>query len=255
MGDEDQSHPGPLARIEMGRAVAAIIQNYNGMEATPVGEATLPPTTTRAPVDLSDLLLFDVDDLVSVNGQEPACIATNPQNVNGLLTINYFDGTLGEEIHITELTLVEKGGCVGITITEAPEEEEYGGEGEGEGDQEEEYEDEEEEGENTSEPTTYTSRLLTTVIPTEPVEENPSRERMQELKSMYQRRPNFKRWTAIATFVDVVLEEYPFMQERVAKQFGQQQSIFQREYTKKLYKKAKKAFKRARKIMRKQGEL
>merc|ERR1712187_351472 len=173
----------------------------------------------------------------------PACIATNPQNVNGLLTINYFDGTLGEEIHITELTLVEKGGCVGITITEAPEEEEYEDEGE------------EEEDENTSEPTTYTSPLLTTVIPTEPVEENPSRERMQELKSMYQRRPNFKRWTAIAMFVDVILEEYPFMQERVAKQFGQQQSIFQREYTKKLYKKAKKAFKRARKIMRKQGEL
>merc|ERR1712217_130496 len=30
--DEDQSHPGPLARIEMGRAVAAIIKNYKEEE-------------------------------------------------------------------------------------------------------------------------------------------------------------------------------------------------------------------------------
>merc|ERR1719499_3041805 len=116
--DEDQSHPGPLARIEMGRAVAAIIREFNGLDSTPLGGATLPPPTTRSPVDPGTIVMFKVDDFVSVNGQEDACIASivNPDDWNGLVTINYFDGTFGEEAHIADLILVEEGGCVGVTI-------------------------------------------------------------------------------------------------------------------------------------------
>jgi len=214
---------------------------------------TLPPSTTRTPIDPSGIVVFNVDDLVSVNGQEPACVATivNPDDWNGLVTINYLDGiTFGEEIHIADLILVDQAGCVGITIT-PNEGEDDNGEEESESDNDNETEEEEsqnEEGETalTPEPTTTTSRLLTT----EAVVANPSSAQMEELWSIYRLRPSRESWIAAARLVEEMLQQYLHMDASIATLFEQQQSLLQRPFSRNRWRKAKRAFKRARKVLK-----
>merc|ERR1712187_963488 len=108
----------------------------------------------------------------------------------------------------------------------------------------------EEEGELTPEPSTTAPLLLTT----EPVVANPSRARMEELQSIYQRKPNALRWAAVSSLVDLIMQEFPSMEDRIARLFQQQQNLLERSHSKKRWRKSKKAFKRALRIMRSQGE-
>jgi len=214
---------------------------------------TVPTSTTRTPIDPSGIVVFNVDDLVSVNGQESACVATivNPDDWNGLVTINYLDGiTFGEEIHIADLILVDQAGCVGITITPNEGEDDNGEEGsESDNDndsEEEESENEEEETALTPELTTTTSRLLTT----EAVVANPSSAQMEELWSIYRLRPSRESWTAAARLVEEMLQQYLHMDASIAALFEQQQSLLQRSFSRNRWRKAKRACKRARKVLK-----
>lgn len=99
--------------------------------------------------------------------------------------------------------------------------------------------------------TTTTSLLLTT----EAVVANPSRARMEELKSIYQRKPNSVRWSAVSSLVDTIMLEFPNMEANIATLFEEQRSTLERSFSKKRWKKSKKAFKRAWKTMKSQGEL
>merc|ERR1712117_775295 len=123
-------------------------------------------------------------------------------------------------------------------------EEEEGSQGEEEGENEEEEE-------LTPEPSTTTSLLLTT----EAVVANPSRARMEELQSIYQLKPNSLRWAAVSSLVDVITQEFPSMEDRIARLFQQQENLLERSFSKKRWRKSKKAFKRALRIMKGQGEL
>jgi len=78
---------------------------------------------------------------------------------------------------------------------------------------------------------------------------------MEELKSIYRRKPNLMRWAAVSSLVDVIMQEFPNMEANIADEFETQQSFLERAYLKKHWKKSKKAFKRAWKIMKRQGEL
>merc|ERR1712187_220579 len=84
---------------------------------------------------------------------------------------------------------------------------------------------------------------------------NPSRARMEELRSIYQRKPNALRWAAVSSLVDVITQEFPNMEARIARRFQQQQNLLERSFSKKRWKKSKKAFKQAQKIMKNLGEL
>merc|ERR1712156_1041639 len=74
------------------------------------------------------------------------------------------------------------------------------------------------------EPATTTSELLTT----ETVVANPSRARMEELKSIYKRKPNAMRFAAVSSLVDVIVQEFPNMEVNIAEQFEKMQSFLER---------------------------
>jgi len=98
---------------------------------------------------------------------------------------------------------------------------------------------------NSGNPAT-TSRLLTT----EPVLVHPSRAWMKKLRTIYQRKPHSRRWTALSSLVGAIVQEFPNMDPLVGKQFEQQQSLLERSFTKSRWRKAKKAFQRAWKIVK-----
>merc|ERR1719499_2300270 len=114
---------------------------------------------------------------------------------------------------------------------------------------------------NSADPSTTTSRPTTTTLSTTTTTSNsgivgnPSRARMEELQSTYQRKPNALRWAAASSLVDAIVQEFPSMQARVARKFQQQQNLLQRSFSKRRWRTSKKAFKQVMRIMRNQGEL